>query len=335
MSEIAFLLYGNTLDARDAFQEDKYKLLAEYFKHQGVHVNTVCYCDDNKNQVEQILLEMDFTIVWINPIEAGMNRTTLDAMLNRLAQQGKKLSSLPETILKIGTKKVLFETSDFPWGSDVRLYKTVADFKNEFPISIQTAKTRILKQYRGDGGKGVFKIEWLDTAKPSCRVTPAVRGSDTRVLSLEALTDFMSPFFENGNPVIDQEWNQYMLNGIVRCYMTGQNVVGFGYQEVNALYPIESNHESARKRNYYTENCGMFKDLRLLMETTILPALFDRYNIQDNQSPIIWDADFFINDAPQKYTLCEINASCVSPFPESAIPHIYQEVIKRTQPATN
>ncbi len=331
MLNIAFLLYGSTIDARDVFQEDKYKLLAEYFKNQGVNVNTICYRDDNENHVEKILLEMDFTIVWINPIEAGMDRTILDAMLDRLVQQGKKLSSLPETILKIGTKKVLFETSDFPWGSDVRIYNSVADFENEFHKSLQRSKTRILKQYRGDGGKGVFKIEWLDTAKPSCRVTPAVRNSDIQILSMEELTNFISPFFENGNPVIDQEWNQYMPNGIVRCYMTGQKVVGFGYQEVNALYPFDSDNESARKRNYYTENCGIFKDLRLSMETTILPALFERYKIQDNQSPIIWDADFFISDDIKKYALCEINASCVSPFPESAIPYIYQEVMKRTQ----
>ncbi len=49
---------------------------------------------------------------------------------------------------------------------------------------------------------------------------------------------------------------------------------------------------------------------------------------------MIWDADFFINDvnaehAEKKYELCEINVSCVSPFPPSAIKFIVEEVKQR------
>jgi hypothetical protein len=52
--------------------------------------------------------------------------------------------------------------------------------------------------------------------------------------------------------------------------------------------------------------------------------------------PVIWDADFFINDVNtkktgEKYTLCEINVSCVSPFPESAIPYMVEEVRKKIE----
>ena len=47
--------------------------------------------------------------------------------------------------------------------------------------------------------------------------------------------------------------------------------------------------------------------------------------------PVIWDTDFFINkintgNTNEKYTLCEINVSCVSPFPESSVPYIVEEV---------
>jgi hypothetical protein len=50
--------------------------------------------------------------------------------------------------------------------------------------------------------------------------------------------------------------------------------------------------------------------------------------------PVIWDADFFINkinteNTSEKYSLCEINVSCVSPFPESSIPYIAEEIRKR------
>jgi hypothetical protein len=50
--------------------------------------------------------------------------------------------------------------------------------------------------------------------------------------------------------------------------------------------------------------------------------------------PVIWDADFFINKintekVSEKYSLCEINASSVSPFPESSIPYIVNSVKAR------
>jgi hypothetical protein len=50
--------------------------------------------------------------------------------------------------------------------------------------------------------------------------------------------------------------------------------------------------------------------------------------------PVIWDADFFIDTSKErgasgKYVLCEINVSCVSPFPPSSIHHMIEEVKSR------
>jgi hypothetical protein len=70
------------------------------------------------------------------------------------------------------------------------------------------------------------------------------------------------------------------------------------------------------------------------METSWVPQLQRNQTIANEMMPVIWDADFFINtvnsDTPVgKYTLCEINVSCVSPFPPSAIPFIVAEVRNR------
>ena len=77
----------------------------------------------------------------------------------------------------------------------------------------------------------------------------------------------------------------------------------------------------------------MFADLRELMEREWIGALAERFGLAREQLPVIWDADFFIEEvftsAPRRYTLCEINVSCVSPFPESAIPHIVNEALRR------
>ena len=138
--------------------------------------------------------------------------------------------------------------------------------------------------------------------------------------------------------LIEQEWNVNHANGMVRCYLCGNRVAGFGYQEVNALYEVSQNGRSRilppGKRFYFTEKCGLFRDLKEIMEKEWVPQLQKCQSIPTNMLPVIWDADFFINDPVHptpagKYSLCEINVSSVSPFPPSAIPLMVAETLSR------
>jgi hypothetical protein len=157
-------------------------------------------------------------------------------------------------------------------------------------------------------------------------------GSVERNLLLTDFYNEFESFFLNDGLLIDQEWNKNSVNGMVRCYLTGAKVAGFGFQEINALY--ESNHKTHNppsKRYYFTENCGLFSDLREIMQNEWVPQLQKTLSIAESVMPVIWDADFFIDTpnskkANKKYTLCEINVSCVSPFPPSAIKFIVDEV---------
>jgi hypothetical protein len=136
--------------------------------------------------------------------------------------------------------------------------------------------------------------------------------------------------------LIDQQWNPNIVNGMVRCYLSGSKVSGFGYQEVNALFPVVNGiYKKPGQRFYYSEECALFADLKNIMENNWVLQLQEITGIRADILPVIWDADFFINKintdkTNEKYSLCEINASCVSPFPESSIPHIVNEVKKRT-----
>jgi hypothetical protein len=324
MTSVAFLLYGAEVAGRDAFQEDKYRLLAVYFESQGVKVVTLCYCNANRAEVSQRLRQVDFTLVWINPIETGLDRALLDGMLSNLVREGHKLSAIPATILKLGTKNILFETKHLPWGSDVQRYENLADFEANFAGLVRETGPRVLKQYRGDGGKGVFKVE--EREEGIYQVTQASDGTE-RHLSFPELTALVKPYFQDRHPLLDQIWTHDLAKGVVRCYLTGARVVGFGYQEINLLYP-KPLPASARRRHYYTEDCGLFQDLRMMVERDIVPQLLDQYEFSEADLPILWDADCFIH-GDGRYSLCEVNASCVSPFPESAIPHVYNEVAKR------
>lgn len=66
-----------------------------------------------------------------------------------------------------------------------------------------------------------------------------------------------------------------------------------------------------------------------------MPALQQTLHLQPDDLPVIWDADFLLGSkdaaGEDTYVLCEINVSCVSPFPESATPFIAQAALTRAR----
>ena len=330
MSSVALMIYGDGNSNRNALSEEKYKELASAFSSQGFNIESVSYNDGAAGQIADELLKFDAVLVWVNPIEQGNNRAKLDALLAEISNEGCFVSTHPEVILKMGTKDVLYKTKDMDWGGDTKMYTSYEDFRSRFHTSLKASGTRVLKQYRGNGGNGVYKIVYISANE--VKLTHAIAGSVERNLFFTDLYNEFEPFFLNDGLLIDQEWNNHIANGMVRCYLTGAKVAGFGFQEINALY--ESNAKTyipPSKRYYFTENCGLFADLKAIMQNEWVPQLQEILSIAESMMPVIWDADFFINTpnstkADKKYTLCEINVSCVSPFPPSAIKFIVDAV---------
>jgi hypothetical protein len=333
---LGILLYGNHAGSRNAFEEEKYAELANAFLSAGFEVETISYNDALTVLVYEDLVVFDAILVWVNPIEQGNNRHRLDRMLSDLAGKGVFVSTLPEIILKMGTKEVLYATKDMDWSGDVKMYTSYEDFQKDFPASLKESGIRVLKQYRGNGGNGVFKITLEKNDHVS--VTHAASGSQPVTYSQEEFNQEFKSYFDHDGMLIDQEWNIHCINGMVRCYLSGDKVAGFGYQEINALYEYNEENSIIKvppgKRYYFTERCGLFSDLKDIMENKWVPQLQEALNISSDELPVIWDADFFINQSNAgspvgKYTLCEINVSCVSPFPPSAIKCIVKSVEKK------
>src|SRR3546814_1981121 len=88
-------------------------------------------------------------------------------------------SDLPEAILKLGTKDVLFHTRDLPFGSDVCRVDSLKQLEEELPERLRHGP-RVLKQYRGQSGNGVWRVQLVGPmATPArLRVRHAQRGSD-------------------------------------------------------------------------------------------------------------------------------------------------------------
>jgi hypothetical protein len=330
---VAILIYADPSSPRDALTEAKYSKLATEFMAKGFQVRSVGYHDSIADTIGNEVKIYDATLVWVNPIEQGKDRKVLDSLLIDLSSQGYFISAHPEVILKMGTKEILYHTREEEFGMDVKRYSSFKQFKERF-LHAGTG-IRILKQYRGNGGNGVFKINAEAFTEDRVEVTHATDGAHPMLMTVDHFFASLEFYFQGNGTLIDQPWNPNIVNGMVRCYVCGNKVAGFGYQEVNALYPVtRSVFKKPSQRFYYSQDCGLFQDLRKIMEDNWIGRLQQVAGVNSEMLPVIWDADFFINNVNEmnparKYSLCEINASCVSPFPESAIDFIIDEVSNR------
>jgi len=330
---VALMIFGEPGSPRNALTEEKYRNLAAHFKEREVEVDSVLYHDSISQQLARDLGKYNAILVWVNPVEQGHNRKILDALLSKVSMEGCFVSAHPETILKLGTKEILYKVRETEFGGDIKLYRSFHDFKVNFFSLKELTGIRVLKPYRGNGGNGVFKIDATNYTNDKISVTHAKGNGEEQIFTIGDFLSTFAPYFMTNDMLIDQQWNENIVNGMVRCYMTCAKVTGFGYQEVNALYP----KKTPSQRYYFSEDCGLFQGLRSIMEKKWIAQIQQITGIENERLPVIWDADFFINDintkeTGKKYSLCEINASCVSPFPASSIPYIVEEVRTRVGP---
>lgn len=338
-SPTVYLLYpgDQAMRERNDPGESRFASLFEALALAGIHAAPAIYNDDFAEVVEQQLRGARVVLVWCNPIEGGRRRDRLDAMLRRLADGGTTVSAHPDTILKIGTKDVLYETRDLPFGSDVCRIESIAQLQAELPDRLK-AGPRVLKQHRGQSGAGVWRVELSGDAAAgaSYRVRHAQRGAAEEVLDLQALIQLLTPYFDaaQGGHMIDQAWQPRLIDGMVRAYLVGDRVAGFGHQAVNALYPAEPGQPAppTTPRTYHGSDMPQFSGLKKLLETQWIEMLRNRVGLSRKRLPLLWDCDFMFGppgpQGSERFVLCEINVSSVSPFPPSAIGPIVSAVSK-------
>src|SRR5262249_7798378 len=104
------------------------------------------------------------------------DRTGLNALLREVAQSGVWVSAHPDTIERMGTKEVLFQTRNMAWGGETRLYSTPGEFREQFPASLGAGHPRVLKENRSNGGLGVWKVALADEAAREGGATATTRS---------------------------------------------------------------------------------------------------------------------------------------------------------------
>jgi len=251
------------------------------------------------------------------------------------------VSTHPDVILKLGTKEVLYQTRELGWGCDTHLVRGIDALRRELPARLAGGAARVLKQYRGNGGSGVWKVEAAGDAG-MLKVRHAKRGCFEERMGLEDFLAICAPYFEGSGRMIDQAYQARLPEGMVRCYLVHGAVAGFGHQAVNALYPAAPGAppESALQptpRLYHPATLARFQGLKRQLEQEWVPQLQGLLGITAHELPVLWDCDFLLGpqDAAGQdtYVLCEINVSSVSPFPESALAPIAQATLARARHA--
>ena len=226
-------------------------------------------------------------------------------------------------------KEVLYTTRHFGWGADTRLYRTFGAFCDEFPRRLESDGPRVIKQNRGNGGQGVWKVELAPTAPPSgdAVVSEARRGSEPKTLPLAEFMGNCAAYFADNGCIIDQPFQEQLPDGMIRCYMGTDKVVGFGHQLIKALIPPPQGAASPeaqpgrrimhRRRRLNFRRCG---------ERWRASGLHRWCN--SSASSVIPCRSFGMPRTAagaDTYVLCEINVGSVMPIPEQAPAEIARE----------
>jgi hypothetical protein len=120
----------------------------------GIHVEPAVYDEEFGEEVRAQLLTMDGVLVWVDPLQEGKTRATLDPLLRDVSARGPWVSAHPDVILKMGVKEVLHRTKHLGWGTDTHLYRSAEAFREEFSARLRATGRRVLKQNRGNGARG-------------------------------------------------------------------------------------------------------------------------------------------------------------------------------------
>jgi hypothetical protein len=326
---IAVLWRGNPdAPATPAPHEARLAPVIDALASAGFAAEGVVWFDERAGEIERHLAAMQGVLVWINPLAAGRDRAIVDAALRRIATAGVWVSTHPDVTLAMGTKEVLYTTRDLGWGSSTDLYDSEDAFERRFWPRLEQGGARVLKPLRGNDGQGVMKVA------PDGTGLIVQHAGDDRIerLARNELTAHVRTVLRAG-AVIDQAFNDNTAAGMVRCYLSQGAVVGFAEQAPRRAGEGAFAMNSAK--TMHDRDAPAFADLRQAMETDWVPAMQRILDLPTERLPALWDADFFYraqSDARGRFVLCEINVSCVSPFPDGAPDAIAEAARRRLAP---
>ncbi len=330
---VGLLWRGRPGEAPPPRDQNRLKAIFDGFEAAGTQTRPLAFSEESAAEVESAIAELDAVLAWVDPIVAGRDRSVLDSMLRKAAEAGVYVSAHPDVILQIGTKEVLVQTRGAEWGSDSYRLESPEACLRELPGRLREGP-RVLKQYRGSGGNGVWLVEAAgnseDAASMAVRVRHAARGGRVERTTFGEFIDHCADYFaafSGTGCLIDQPYLPRVGEGMTRAYMAGDRVAGFGHHMVTALAPLPPGvveTPAAPARVYFGPDEPQFQGLRRKLDSGWITEIARIGGVETNDLPAIWDMDFLLgpkSDAGEDtYVLCEVNVSGVFPIPDESIP---------------
>lgn len=300
------------------------------FAALGVEAEPVIYSDETVDAVRERLLELDGVLVWVNPVEKGRDRSQLDTLLREVAGRGVWVSAHPDVILKMATKRVLVATAGMSWSAPTHLYSSLEQLGTELPRRLEQGPL-VLKQQRGMGGAGVWKVERRDAELLD--VQHAASGGVPETVQLDDFVARCEPYFADSGVMVEQPFQERLDEGMIRVYLCHDRVVGFAHQYPRGLLDPSVAAGLPTDKVFEPPSAERYRVLRELMETRWVRELQQIVAVDRASLPVIWDADFLLGDKTgdggDRYVLCEINASSTFAFPEHAMPSVARAALDR------
>ncbi len=299
----------------------------------------VPYSDEAVDDAREQLLSLDGVLVWVNPIQDRASRARLDPLLREVSAAGVWVSAHPDVILAMGTKEILYRTRHLGWGSDTSIYRTAAEFTSAFPGRLAQLGRLVLKQGRGNGGNGVWKVELPGGQPGPAAPDVVVRVQDARAkdgsAELVPLGEFLrrcQEYFAWSGCLVDQVFQDRLADGMIRVYFIQDQVAGFGRQWPKGLLD-DPQPGPAPATVMQDPGTAEWQRLRAQAETEWVPQMISSLGLTREDLPVIWDADFLLGPRTRTgddtYVLCEINISAVWPFPPMAAPAVAAAALDR------
>jgi hypothetical protein len=344
-SRVAIVWRGDRETRRTATpQNNRYHRIFEELQTVGLAPEPAVFDEEFAGEFLAQLFQVDAVLVWVNPLDDGKTRTVLDRLLRKVAETGRFVSAHPGVVLKMGVKEVLHETRHIGWGVDTRLYRSPAELRQALLPTLQAEGARVLKRNRGNGGQGIWKVELVGSPPglpTMASVLEARSGSEPETVALAEFIARCESYFEDNGCIVDQPFQPRLPEGMIRCYMSGGRVVGFGHQLVKALVTPPPGSGSLPlqpgPRIMHPASAEPFRALRQKMEDEWTPEMMEALDIKEDVLPIIWDADFLLGPpdslCEDTFVLCEINVSCVFAIPDDAPAEIARAMALKIQRA--
>lgn len=300
---------------------------------EGLGVVVAPWTEERADEVHRELRGVAGVLVWVDPVSDGRDRRVLDEILVDVAAEGAWVSARPDVVAAIGTKDVLVRSAPLGWSGDAHLVRDLGQLWSGVAPRLERDRVRVLKSRRGNGGAGVWKIRLAENTRGPLRPESAVvlqhaavRDVAAETMSLanafaRVATSFRAP---RAPGLVDQAYVPEVAAGLLRSYLVGGRVVGFGRQgppacgsEGGEVFGLPS-----AKAMLDADTPALVR-LRRRLEEDWVPGLCRLVGLEPHDLPALWDVDLFGADpdyggSDERAVLCEINASCVTPFPPEA-----------------